>query len=108
MLAWSFTLLLVMVIALLGLLNSRAAYRNGFWDGVLWERGREGRVFPDNSDHTCVNADCVICASRTPGWESLHPSKPGPSWHGWASLAAGARQRAGDAARAAEATEPDA
>jgi len=96
MVTWSLVaaLVLILLVWALGALNSRAAYRNGFWDGVLWEREREGRVFPpDSSDHTCVNKHCVICAARTPGWESLYPSKPGPSWHGWASLSAGARQR---------------
>lgn len=84
---------LLSVVVVLCVVANRAAYRNGFWDGVLWERERRGRVFPDASDHRCVNEHCVICALRTPGNESRYPSKPDPSWHGWDSLNAGAVQR---------------
>ena len=78
---------------LLGAVTNRAAYRNGFWDGVMWERTRNGRTFPEhdcnaNRHHVCANSVC-----HGPGSESLYPSKPGPSWPGWVSLAAGARQR---------------
>lgn len=60
---------------------SQSAYQNGFWDGVLWERERGGRIFLEDAP------------GYVPGCESTYPSKPGPSWHGWKSLADGARRR---------------
>ena len=66
-----------------GIAANRAAYRNGFWDGVLWERERDGRIWPKDADPRY----------HLPGAESLYPSKPDPSWHGWASLAGGAQSR---------------
>lgn len=65
--------------ALLGLLATQAAYRNGFWDGVLWERERPPTV-PADPD-------------PTPGAESGYPSKPSSAWCGWAGLGADLRQR---------------
>ena len=64
-------------------LGQRAAYRNGFWDGVLWERARGDRTWPIDADHDLY----------TPGAESRYPSKPDPTWHGWDSLSAGAHAR---------------
>lgn len=74
----------LLVAALLtgAVLANRAAYRSGFWDGVLWERERGGRTLK------YVPEDL-----RRPGSESLYPSKPGEDWHGWESLSAGAIAR---------------
>ena len=51
----------------LAVFANRAAYRNGFWDGVIWERER-------------LSGGC-------------YPSKPDSCWPLWASIEEGARQR---------------
>ena len=81
----------LLVFMLLAIKSNNAAYHNGFWDGVLWERSREGRVHPP---HSCKAKIYVKCDLYRPGTESLYPSKPGPSWPQWRDLAAGAERRA--------------
>ena len=84
--------LTALVVLLAACCVSNKAYRNGFWDGVLWERERDGRVRPPHE--ACESGDCTVCAGLyRPGSESPYHSKPDPSWHGWAALEAGARDR---------------
>lgn len=49
--------IIAVLVTALGWLGGRAAYRNGFHDGVLWAIEGEG-----------------------------YPSKPSPRWWGWAEL----------------------
>ena len=55
------------VLAVTGSMANEAAYRNGFWDGVLWDRERR-----NGGDY---------------------PSRPGDDWHGWEKLNAGQEWR---------------